>query len=106
MSSQEYWDSVGKERIVVNSHSNSQFILKRLVNGIFQILHAIEPKAMQVNPEIYEDLDRVETSINNDTTLEQIEEEELEKYYSLVEEILDIKRDICEIDTSNFENSQ
>jgi hypothetical protein len=88
----------------VASHPRFTFTAKQLIAGIFKILHTIEPKAMQANPNIREDLKKVEESISNEKTMNQINERDLLRYKSIVEEITSNKIDTSKIDTSVFDD--
>lgn len=85
------------------SHPRLTFTAKQLIVGIFKILHTIEPKAMHANPNIREDLKKVEESMSNERTINQINERDLLKYKSIVEEITSNKIDTSKIDTSVFD---
>lgn len=58
---------------------------------------------MHANPNIREDLKKVEESMSNERTINQINERDLLKYKSIVEEITSNKIDTSKIDTSVFD---
>lgn len=84
------------------SYSRLTFTAKDLISGIFKILKGIEPKAMNVNPNIKEDLERVKKIIEKEETIAQIKDEDLQKYKAVIDEIMNKKIDTTKIDTSKF----
>lgn len=88
------------------SYNRFTFTAEQLFAGIFRILHAIEQKTMQSNPNIQKELQRIEESIINQATLSQIQDEDLQHYKEIVAEIVDNKVDTTKINTSKFRQNQ